>query len=59
MDTMTHTHPNAMWRTGAARLRSRVHSCSTVFGNGYAMKPANVTAIFGTLEPTRRGVPPQ
>jgi hypothetical protein len=65
MKTTTHVHPNAMWRSVAARLRSRLHSCSITLdsslitiGNAYGTKPATV-ATFGNVRPTRRGVPPQ
>ena len=57
MKNLTHLHPTAAWRSAAARLRTSVHSCSSV--NADAMKPVTEVAIFGTYRPTRRGAPPQ
>ena len=57
MNSTTLLHPTATWRSAASRLRSCVHSCSSV--NAYAMKPATEVAIFGIDRPTRRGAPPQ
>ena len=57
MKNLTHLHPTATWRSAAARLRTSVHSCSSV--NADAMKPVTEVAIFGTYRPTRRGAPPQ
>ena len=57
MTNTTLLHPTATWRSAASRLRSCVHSCSSM--NAYAMKPATEVAIFGTNRPTRRGAPPQ
>lgn len=59
MISMTHTHPNAMWRSDLSRLRSRELTCSTVIGNVYGSKPATEVSAFGAFRPTRRGVPPQ
>lgn len=59
MTKMLNLESNATWRSTSTRLRSRVHSCSTVIGNASGTKPAGYMAAFGTDRPTRRGVPPQ
>lgn len=59
-NTMTLTHPNAMWRSDAARLRTCVHSCTSVTETAFGMKPATSVASFKAIRvATRRGAPPQ
>lgn len=59
MTTQTHMLQTAGWRSGDARLRSRVHACSTVIVNAYGMKPAANESAFTAIASPRRGVPPQ
>jgi len=59
MTTQTHVLQHAGWRSDAARLRSFVHSCSTVTANAYGMKPAGTESAFVTIDTPRRGAPPQ
>lgn len=59
MKTTTHTHPNAMWRSAAARLRSSGHVCPIQTRNEYGSKTATTVAAFGAILPTRREVPLQ